>query len=359
LADLYRQHGHTVLGLCRLLLRDPAEAEDAAQQTFLSAYRSLLAGNQPEHPAAWLATIARNECWGRIQRRMRQPVPEQLAEELASPLPEPLEAAVRRGELSALFAAIAALPPAQRNALLLREFSGLSYEQLGEALSVSEPAVESLLVRARRELRARLRRVFTASVTPLFLPREWLSRLGEGGESSLGVASKLGSVAVATKVAAGAATLTVVGGSIMADGRELARPSAEAARPPARQQATTEGSRAPPAAPRSSDGVEARAERRGGGGGHDDRGRGSDASREDGGSSGPGSGDRSDDTDRGDGDGGSSNSGPGSGDVRERSGSSSNSGQGGDGGSGGDSGSGGGSGSSGESSGGSGSSGSG
>ena len=97
LAELYGQHERTVLGLCRLLLHDPAEAEDAAQQTFLSAYRSLLAGNEPEYPAAWLATIARNECWGRVGRRMRQPVPEQLSEELASPLPQPLEAVVRQG----------------------------------------------------------------------------------------------------------------------------------------------------------------------------------------------------------------------------------------------------------------------
>ncbi|MER3408847.1 MAG: hypothetical protein C4306_01805, partial [Thermoleophilia bacterium] len=74
LAELYDRHGRTILGLCRLLLRDPAEAEDAAQQTFLSALASLRSGTVPRHPAAWLATIARNECWERIQRRMRQPL---------------------------------------------------------------------------------------------------------------------------------------------------------------------------------------------------------------------------------------------------------------------------------------------
>jgi len=56
MAELYGDHGRMVLALCRMFLRDLAEAEDAAQQAFLSAYRSLLAGNEPEHPAAWLAT---------------------------------------------------------------------------------------------------------------------------------------------------------------------------------------------------------------------------------------------------------------------------------------------------------------
>jgi RNA polymerase sigma factor (sigma-70 family) len=248
LAELHRHHGRKVLGLCRLLLRDPAEAEDATQQTFLSAYRSLLVGTVPEHPAAWLATIARNECWGRVQQRMRQPVPEQLLAELASTLPQPLDMAVRHGELSALFAAIGALPQPQRDALVLREFSGLSYAELADALSVSEPAVESLLVRARRELRARLQQAFAASITPLVLLRDSLSRLGEGGESSLGAAAKLGSATLAAKVAAGAATLTVIGGSVVADGRELARPSAADDRPPVRQHAAsasaTSGARA-------------------------------------------------------------------------------------------------------------------
>jgi RNA polymerase sigma factor (sigma-70 family) len=248
LAELHQCHGRTVLGLCRLLLRDPAEAEDAAQQTFLSAYCSLLAGNEPGHPAAWLATIARNECRGRVQQRMRQPVPEQLPEELASTLPQPFEAAMRRGELSVLFSAISALPRRQRDALLLREFSGLSYAELADALAVSEPAVESLLVRARRGLRARSGRFFAATSTPMLLLRDWLSRLGDGGESSLGAVAKLGSVTFAAKVAAGAATLTVVGGTVVADGRELARPSAAAERPPARQQvvsvSATSGARA-------------------------------------------------------------------------------------------------------------------
>src|SRR5438105_15602825 len=73
--QLYAQHRRLVSGLCSGLLRNRAEAEDAAQQTFLAAHRALLNGSRPREPAAWLATIARNECWTRIRARMREPLP--------------------------------------------------------------------------------------------------------------------------------------------------------------------------------------------------------------------------------------------------------------------------------------------
>ena len=65
--ELYARHGRMVEGLCRGVLRHAAEAEDAAQQTFLSAHRALLGGAEPSEPAAWLATIARNECLARVR----------------------------------------------------------------------------------------------------------------------------------------------------------------------------------------------------------------------------------------------------------------------------------------------------
>src|ERR1700712_1542289 len=52
---LFADYGRTVAGLCRALLRDHAEVEDATQQTFLSAHRALLNGTDPREPAAWLA----------------------------------------------------------------------------------------------------------------------------------------------------------------------------------------------------------------------------------------------------------------------------------------------------------------
>jgi RNA polymerase sigma-70 factor, ECF subfamily len=193
--ELYGRYLRTVSGLCRALLRDRAEAEDATQQTFLSAHRALLNGTDPREPAAWLATIARNECWTRIRARMREPL--SVSElETASNEPDPYAEAVRRADLAAVWSAIEELPRPQRDALLLREFGGLSYDELAEALAVSGSAVESLLFRARQRLRVQLRAAY-ASV---------------GGAAWLeGLARIFGGAPVAAKVAAisvGAATVT-------------------------------------------------------------------------------------------------------------------------------------------------------
>jgi len=142
--------------LCRGLLRDAHEAEDAAQQAFLSVHGAFLRGAEPDDPARWLAAIARNECLTRIRDRMRHPLPLADAGETASRA-DPVAEAVRRADLRALWRAIGALAPQQRDALLLREFGGLTYDELAVALGVSVPAVESLLFRARARLRFELK----------------------------------------------------------------------------------------------------------------------------------------------------------------------------------------------------------
>jgi RNA polymerase sigma-70 factor (ECF subfamily) len=151
--QLFRAHGRVVRGLCIALLRDRAEAEDAAQQVFLSAYKAILNGSEPREPAAWLATIARNECWARARARMREPLPVADVEATAGAQHDPLAEAIRRADLVALWDAIRGLPRQQRDAIVLREFGGLSYDELASVLAVSGAAVESLLFRARRRLR--------------------------------------------------------------------------------------------------------------------------------------------------------------------------------------------------------------
>jgi RNA polymerase sigma-70 factor (ECF subfamily) len=179
-----------VLGLCRLLLRDPVEADDAAQQVFVSAQRALLAGAVPHEPPAWLAAIARNECRARIRARMREPI---ALPEVPADIPDPLAAAIRTADLDALWAALSALPRRQRNAFLLREVGGLSYDELGVALGVTRPAVESLLFRARQHLRIALTAVNTALV-PVAV-RDQLARF-------LPLGSPTGGAPLAAKVAA-------------------------------------------------------------------------------------------------------------------------------------------------------------
>ena len=126
IATLFDQHASMVIGLCRLLLRDHHEAEDAAQQTFVSAYRSMLRGSEPRDPAPWLAAIARNECRARIRKRMRAPIA--IDGEIEAQLADPedlVEVADRRAELAEITVAMADLPTRQREAVALRDFLGL------------------------------------------------------------------------------------------------------------------------------------------------------------------------------------------------------------------------------------------
>jgi RNA polymerase sigma factor (sigma-70 family) len=190
LGELFAEHGRTVLGLCRLLLRDSVEAEDATQQVFLSAHRSLLRGRYPRDEAAWLAAIARNECRARIRRRMREPL---ALPDLPDDLPDPLATAIRAVDLDALWIALSELPRRQRRAFLLRELGGLSYGELGAALGVTRPAVESLLFRACRQL-CRVLTGANAALIPVAL-RDQLAQLvpgfGTASAASVPVAAKL------------------------------------------------------------------------------------------------------------------------------------------------------------------------
>jgi RNA polymerase sigma-70 factor (ECF subfamily) len=247
LAELFEEHAPLVLGLCRGLLRDATEAEDAAQQTFLSAYRSLLAGTAPREPAAWLATIARNECRTRARDRMREPLPLAWTEDIAA---DPFAETVRAADVASLRRALAQLPGQQRRAFLLREFSGLTYGELAVALGVSEPAIESLLFRARQQLRGSLRGVLAPVNAGLSLPlflRDLVRRvLGSGDAASAGTLAKLGSAPVAAKVAASTAGVALVGaGAVSLTPHRHARRTVRHAPSPAARRLETKPSAKP------------------------------------------------------------------------------------------------------------------
>src|SRR5215813_9885933 len=116
---LYREHGAAVARLCRSLLRDHAEAEDATQQVFLSAHRALLNGTAPREPLAWLLAVARNECCARFHQHSALPVP--AGEVLDGATADASVQALRAGELARVWEEVERMPAAQREIFLLRE----------------------------------------------------------------------------------------------------------------------------------------------------------------------------------------------------------------------------------------------
>ena len=226
-AGLFDAHARMVLGLCRVLLRDPHEAEDAAQQTFLSAYRGLLGGTTPTEPERWLAAIARNECRARIRKRMAAPVAVPVPEELPA-RDDPIATADERQELADVRTAVADLPARQRDAVVLRDFYGLSPHEVAIALSVSTPVVEALLARGRRRVRDAVRRIPSSAHGVIQVPialRDALAReipgfdatlvgigIGGGGATA-GVLAKLASAPLAAKIAAATSAVAVGAGA--------------------------------------------------------------------------------------------------------------------------------------------------
>ena len=239
-----------VFAVCRLNLRDADEAEDAAQQVFLSAYRSLLSGTVPRNPGAWLATIARHEARARAQTRRLRPVGLDTEREAESrTLEEQVDA---RAQLSELHAGIAALPEKQREAVVLRDFYGLRYDEVARALGTSRPAVEALLFRARRRLQTTLRPGVAAGVlaVPLAL-RESLAYavpgFAGGAASSAGLLAKLAAAPVAAKLAAAGMTVGVAGSAGVLAERRVPDPPSRPAAPLAGAEVEADGAPAPPA----------------------------------------------------------------------------------------------------------------
>src|SRR6476620_730787 len=183
--ELFREHGASVQMICSSMLLDRGEAEDAAQQVFLAAFRALANGTVPRKPAAWLATIARNECRARAQTRPPVATSDELVDSADT---DPSVLLLRHAQVSAVWDAIGELPPAQREALLLREVRGLSYDELADDLQLTRPSIRSLLTRARRALRARLDEGAAALGGASWL--DTLARLFTGWSSPASVATK-------------------------------------------------------------------------------------------------------------------------------------------------------------------------
>ena len=151
-AGLFRAHGAELLRFAWHRLGRLEDAEDAVQATFLSAHRVLVEGERIREPRAWLFKILRNECLTRIAMSKRRGVHEHLEEWHADERLGVAEQVEQRDEFETTLALLASLPGSQRDALVLREWLGLSSVETATIIDSTPQGVDALIYRARKSL---------------------------------------------------------------------------------------------------------------------------------------------------------------------------------------------------------------
>jgi RNA polymerase sigma factor (sigma-70 family) len=158
---LFRRYRDQIGVHVRGMVHDKARAEDIVQDTFVSALRSLRASDQEIVFRPWIYQIARNACIDHLRRVKRTEEISIDSDEfwpdfegrLSSATPEVYTTVVQRQSLDDLKQAFGGLPDSQYEILVLREFEGLSYQEIGRRMRLTPAAVESMLSRARRSLK--------------------------------------------------------------------------------------------------------------------------------------------------------------------------------------------------------------
>jgi RNA polymerase sigma-70 factor, ECF subfamily len=178
---MYRRYVGDVYRYALAVMRNPADAEDVTQTTFMNAYRAYVEkGNRPEKPQNWLIAIAHNVCRQRFRQNARRPSEVSFEDDIADAVIDeetPSGEDIRR--------ALSHLAFNQRAALVMRELEGRSYSEIAEILDLSTSAVETLIFRARRALREQLEGSLTCGEAEFAISRQLDGRLSRAEKGQL------------------------------------------------------------------------------------------------------------------------------------------------------------------------------
>jgi RNA polymerase sigma-70 factor (ECF subfamily) len=162
---LIERHQQHIFNLCYRMLRQFEEADDATQDTFLKAYRSLKQFRGDARLKTWLCRIARNECLNRLRHEPMVSLDEPFDEssttaegfQVVDSAPSPLELIEQEETKSAVHAAINELPPQYRWVITLFHLNELSYDEIAQVMEVQIGTVKTHLFRARELLKSKLK----------------------------------------------------------------------------------------------------------------------------------------------------------------------------------------------------------
>lgn len=146
-------HQQRVFRTARAILGNDADAQDAAQEAFLRAFRHLESFDPKRDLAAWLYRITVNVCRDMVRRKSGQGTGKIDTEALAACDPGPFEAAALQEQRDLTRRAIARLPYKERAAITLRDLEGLTTAEVAAALGTTQATVRSQVSAARAKLR--------------------------------------------------------------------------------------------------------------------------------------------------------------------------------------------------------------
>lgn len=162
--EIVLKYQDRIYNLCRHMLGNAHDAEDAAQDAFIKAYQNLKDFRPESSLYTWLYRIAVNTCidykrkpfFESLFRRSNEGDEIMIEQASAGPSPERLYESKQLG--LALRQSLKALSPKLRAVIVLKEVEGLSYEEISDVLDISMGTVKSRISRAREELRALMKK---------------------------------------------------------------------------------------------------------------------------------------------------------------------------------------------------------
>jgi len=170
--ELISRYESKVYSLSLKMVRNPEDAEDVLQDTFLRAYRGIKSFQGASTFSTWIYRITANSALMRLRKKQLPTVSIEDADERETPVniadwtPGPVEQLLNRELQQVMDEAIQALPPEFRQVFVLRDIEEMSNAEVADVLDLSVAAVKSRLHRARLKVRNRIAGYFSENAKP-------------------------------------------------------------------------------------------------------------------------------------------------------------------------------------------------